>query len=130
MGRFLLSLPLVAIGLLVFSENAFARGFEQIKQQGELRVLYWSGFESYLPRAGAPLQQDQAAMTAFAKLHGVAVNFIAIEQFEGLLPALKEGKGDVLATNLTVTSARVQGVDFTHPVAFTTEYLVTSKAGV
>ena len=130
MGRFLLSLPLVAIGLLVFSENAFARGFEQIKQQGELRVLYWSGFESYLPRAGAPLQQDQAAMTAFAKQHGVAVNFIAIEQFEGLLPALKEGKGDVLATNLTVTSARVQGVDFTHPVAFTTEYLVTSKAGV
>ncbi|RLT99890.1 MAG: lytic transglycosylase F, partial [Ketobacter sp.] len=106
---------------------AFSRDFHTIQEQGNLRVLYWSGFESYLPRAGFPLEQEKTSVSRFAAAHKLDVEFVAIENFDGLLAALADDKGDVIATNLTVTRTRAATVDFTHPVAYTTEFLVTKR---
>lgn len=113
--------------LLLASNPASARDFSAIQQQGTLRVLYWTGFESYLPRAGFPLEQEKAAVSRFAAAHKLQIEFISITNFDGLLTALAEDKGDLVATNLTVTRDRSRIADFTHPVAYTTEFLVTKK---
>ena len=117
------------LALLIRPESVQARNFDTIQQQGVLRVLYWSGFESYLPRAGFPLEQEKTAVSRFADQQKLKAVFIAIAKFEDLLPALASDQGDLIATNLTVTRTRAQTADFTHPIAYTTEFLVT-KQGV
>ena len=117
----------VGLATLFVNNHTFARDFNTIQQDGTLKVLYWSGFESYLPRAGFPLEQEKTAITRFASAHKLKSEFIAIPDFDGLLTALAADQGDLIATNLTVTSSRSRIADFTHPVAYTTEFLVTRK---
>ena len=126
-NRSVLTLLFIALGWLMGINPALSRDFSAIQEQGTLRVLYWTGFESYLPRAGFPLEQEKVAVSRFAEANQLKVEFIAIDNFDGLIPALADDKGDLIATNLTVTRTRAQSVDFTHPVAYTTEFLVTKK---
>ena len=67
------------LGLALITGQVHARDFNTIQQQGTLRVLYWTGFESYLPRAGFPLEQEKAAVSRFAEAHKLQVEFSAIE---------------------------------------------------
>ncbi|HAG93556.1 MAG: lytic transglycosylase F [Pseudomonadales bacterium] len=115
------------LGLALITGQVHARDFNTIQQQGTLKVLYWTGFESYLPRAGFPLEQEKAAVSRFAEAHKLQVEFIAIENFDGLIPALAADQGDLIATNLTVTRERSLAADFTHPLAYTMEFLVARK---
>lgn len=110
--------------LCLWGLHSEARDFKTIKEQGTLKALYWSGYEGYLPRAGFPLEQEKAAIGKFAQQHGLQVQFVAVAGFDELIPALNNGRGDVIATNMTVTSGRSRAVSFTHAVATTYEYLV------
>jgi membrane-bound lytic murein transglycosylase F len=49
---------------------------------------------------------------------------VYIEKFHELIPALLAGKGDVIASNLTITEQRKQQVAFTVPVVITKEQLI------
>jgi len=68
---------------------------------------------------------DKREKAAGKKDIGISVSFIPVTR-DRLLPGLLDGTGDIAAANLTITDARSQVVDFTHP--FTTnvrEILVT-----
>ena len=73
---------------------------------------------------------EAALNKAFAKGHlTINVQFIPVSRDE-LLPALLEGKGDIVMANLTVTPERQQQVDFVDPwIAGVEEIVVTSPAG-
>jgi membrane-bound lytic murein transglycosylase MltF len=59
----------------------------------------------------------------------VSVQFVPVSRDE-LLPALVEGKGDIVMADLTVTPERSQVVDFTEPwIAGVDEIVVTSPKG-
>ena len=66
----------------------------------------------------------------FAKGHlTVNVQFIPLSRDE-LLPALRDGKGDIVMANLTITPERQQLVDFVDPwIAGVEEIVVTSPTG-
>ncbi len=125
--RFLSFLLLLSLSLLFVVDHAVARTLEEIKNQGNLRVLYWSGYDSYLPRDGSPLEQEKKSVSKFAKQQELKLELVAVERFEDLIPALLSDKGDLIATNLTVTGSRSRQVSFTHGVASTVEYLVVAK---
>lgn len=115
---------LVCCWISLLALQVEARDFADIKRDGHLKALYWSGYEAYLPRAGFPLEAEKKAVEKFARQHNLKVEFLPIESFDGLIPALNAGKGDLIATNLTITPSREREVSFTHAVANTYEYLV------
>jgi membrane-bound lytic murein transglycosylase F len=95
-----------------------------IVKSGTLRVLVEGTEEAFLPRQGMPKAQDRALLERFAEKQGLAVEFIQAPSFDRLIPMLREGRGDVIAADLTVTPARAKELAFTRPVAVVSEFVV------
>jgi len=101
---------------------------EAIRNRGQLRVLVERASEDYLPRDVDPLFRLRELARGFGRGLGAPAVLVELQSFEALIPALIEGRGDLIATNLTVTSSRKRRVAFTVPVAFTREQIV-ARAG-
>ena len=95
-----------------------------LRQRGELRILVQRRSASWLPRSGSPLDTDRRQAIALAADLGLGVTFVAVEDFEDLIPALLEGRGDLIVENLTATPERRKRVAFSVPVAFVREQVV------
>ncbi|NCC51267.1 MAG: transporter substrate-binding domain-containing protein [Spartobacteria bacterium] len=101
---------------------------DAIKKRGLIRVLVHAESESYLPRAGFPLDHDKKLAEGFARELNLELQYIPVARFEDLIPALSAGKGDVIAANLTVTDDRARWLEFTVPVEHSREQLVLPAA--
>jgi membrane-bound lytic murein transglycosylase F len=100
--------------------------FEQIRERGTLRVLVPNLERSgYLPRHGSPLDYERELIRNFAEQERLDLFWVTVESREDLIPFLLEGKGDLIASNLTATSERRKRVAFTVPVKLVREQLVT-----
>jgi ABC-type amino acid transport substrate-binding protein len=117
----------------------------QLKARGTLRVLTVTtnqrdDFLSTKPGVGF----DREVLEGFVSLHKLKLVLVQIPRWDGLIPALIEGRGDVIAGRFTVTEARKKEIDFTqevfptrnvamsrspHPVVTTLEQLRTEKVG-
>lgn len=96
---------------------------DAIKAKGVLRALVQESDEGlHADPRSATAQRDR--VEAFARRHGLKAEFIRIDDFGDLIPALVEGRGDVIADDLTVTESRSQRVDFTRPIATASELVV------
>ncbi len=90
-----------------------------------LRVLVRLFNDGFLPPQANPEAAELELLEAFAERHGMAMERVAVERFDELIPALLDGKGDVIAAGLTVTPARQKLVSFTRPTEVVDELLVT-----
>ncbi|HKK71989.1 MAG TPA: transporter substrate-binding domain-containing protein [Candidatus Krumholzibacteria bacterium] len=97
-----------------------------IEARGTLRVLVEVDDDQYLPRRGDPLVREREIAREFARRRGLEVEFVSLDRFADLVPALLEGRGDVLAANLTVTDARSERVAFTQPIDRSHETVVAA----
>jgi membrane-bound lytic murein transglycosylase F len=95
-----------------------------IRASGVLRVLVEGTEEDFLPRQGLPKAQDRMLLERFAQKQGFAVEFIQAPSFDRLIPMLREGRGDLIAADLTVTPSRQKEIAFTRPVAIVSEFVV------
>lgn len=95
-----------------------------MKARGSLRILIEGTEEEFLPRQGSPKAQERGLLERFAQRHGLRAEFILVSGFDRLLPLLIEGKGDLIAADLTVTKAREEQIAFTRPLVVVSEYLV------
>jgi len=98
-----------------------------IRASGTLRVLVEGTDEDFLPRQGMPKAQDRLLLTRFAEKHGLTVEFIQAPSFDRLIPMLREGRGDLIAADLTMTPARAKEIAFTRPIAVVSEFVVGKK---
>jgi membrane-bound lytic murein transglycosylase F len=71
------------------------------------------------------LDADRDRARHLAEELGLRATFVAVERFEELIPALLEGRGDLIVENLTVTEARSKRVAFSVPVELVREHVVT-----
>ncbi len=90
-----------------------------VKARGVLRVVVMplnprDEFFAYPP--GARPGFDREVLDGFARLHRITLEVIPIEGWDNLIPALLQGKGDVIAGRFTVTEARLKQVAFTSEV--------------
>jgi len=92
-----------------------------------LRVLTWSGAQTYLPRSGHPQDLELIYLKEFAKQHNLQFKNIKVDNFVDLIPRLLAGEGDVISANLTVTKKRKKSVKFSDPFIQTHEYLLMGK---
>ena len=107
---------------------ASASDLPEVHQKGVLRVLaVLSREETYFisdaPRGGF----DWELLEGFANLQKVRLELVPIPGWDGLIPALLKGRGDVIAGGFTDTDARRRQIRFTVETFPTRSVVITRK---
>lgn len=123
--RALLLLPLLLLGACSGDETGTAATDETTSPI--LRVLMPSHLQGmeYLPRNGRPDDSDEYRLIElYAATRNARIEKVYIDSYDQMIPALLEGKGEIIVNNMTVTETRKAQVNFTSPVAFVREQLI------
>ena len=107
--------------------NIVYRDLDSIKSTGKLRALINYSSTSYFLYKGNPMGFEYELLKKYAKHIGVELEVIPINNMDSVFEQLNEGKGDVVAANLTITQERLQKINFTHPILITKQVLVQRK---
>ncbi len=106
------------------------RDWEQIKQQGHLRMLTLNNPASYFMWRGELMGFDYDLMRRFAADHGLHLAVIMKDSIPELLNALAQGEGDVIAASITRSQEREsKGVVFSNRYLKVSEQLVSMADG-
>jgi membrane-bound lytic murein transglycosylase F len=97
-----------------------------MREAGEVRVLLFKPEGGEVPREGASKAADAGLFEAMAGKVGVKVQVVYVKQRSGLVPALREGKGDLIGTVLRA-DREVEGLSFSVPVRHADEVVVGRK---
>ena len=79
---------------------------------------------------GIPLDSSQfhrVLVRRFAEQHFLDIDWVQVESWNALVPALAAGRGDLIAADVTITEPRKARVAFTVPVRRTREHIVVRK---
>lgn len=101
-----------------------------IRDRGELRLLVVRrpGSGDRLPRAGLPVSGEIEAAARFARSLGLEPVIVLVDHYEELIPALVEGRGDLIVANLPITAALRERIGFTVALDRTRQVLI-ARAG-
>lgn len=100
-----------------------------IKKSGKLRIIVPHLFQhnDLLPRESISYNDELKLIIRFVEENNLTPIFISPPSFSKKLALLEQGKGDIVVANLTITTRRKEQVNFTIPVAHSTEQLVVSN---
>lgn len=97
-----------------------------LRERGTVRILVpRRSSRGGLPRTGHPLDFDRELAADFVRSLDLQPRFVWVSQHEDLLPALLEGRGDLVAASLAVTVDRQERVSFSAPTRHVREIVVT-----
>jgi membrane-bound lytic murein transglycosylase F len=100
-----------------------------LKKRGTLRILvFGENARATLPRAAATANHNESMAEQLAEHLGLVPEVVSVDAFADLIPALLDGRGDVIASRLTITPARKAQVAFTRATNVVDEVVVV-KAG-
>lgn len=101
----------------------------QIKEAGKLVMLTNAAFPpyEYLGSDNKPAGVDVDIAQAIADELGVELEVVDMD-FDGCIPALVAGKGDLVAAGLTVTDERKESVDFSSTYANATQLIIVQES--
>ncbi|MCX6347970.1 MAG: transporter substrate-binding domain-containing protein, partial [Candidatus Aureabacteria bacterium] len=100
----------------------------ELQRRGRLRILAQRKSESYLPREGYPPDLEKELAGDFATTLKLEPVMVYVESFKDLIPALLEGKGDLIADNMAITAERKKLVSFSIPLALIHEQIIARAA--
>ncbi len=97
-------------------QNATAAIFlDSIKSRGYLTAIMDNSTTSLFLYRGQPLGFEYELISQFAESMGVELRFLFTRNLEEGFEMLNEGKGDILAHNLTITYERREIINFSDP---------------
>ena len=97
---------------------------ERVKESGVLRVITDYNSTSYFIYKGRPMGFHYELLQDFASHLGVRVEVQISTDISSMFTSLFNNDCDLIAVDLTVTDARSEFVDFTHPIIATRQVLV------
>ena len=107
-----------------------AADLADVKARGTLRVIVMplSATDEFFPLpAGARPGFDRAVLDGFVALHRIKLEVVAVEGWDNLIPALLQGRGDLIAGRFTVTDTRLKQIAFTSEVFPSRNVVLTRK---
>ncbi len=103
--------------------------FAEIKKRKTLRMITRNNAASYFLWRGELMGFEYELIRKFARQHNLRVEVITAPDHESQIPLLLQGKGDVIASFLTITDQRKQkGIKFTHPYHSAPEVIVSRSS--
>ncbi len=100
---------------------------DSIKKRGKIILLTENSASTYFLYRNHERGFDFEMMKAFAKHLGVKLEVKLLDDVDIMFDMLKKGEGDIIASNLTVTSKRQQQVMFSNAVYQTRQVLAQRK---
>jgi membrane-bound lytic murein transglycosylase F len=102
---------------------------DAIVKRGRLRILLLSeaADDSFLPRAGSMQDFELRTASAFARSLGLEPVIVYVDRVTEFIPALREGRGDLIAANLSVTDERKALIEFTVPLLHARQVVLRRK---
>jgi len=107
-----------------------AADLADVKARGTLRVIVMplSATDEFFPLpAGARPGFDRAVLDGFVALHRIKLEVVPVEGWDNLIPALLQGRGDLIAGRFTVTDTRLKQIAFTSEVFPSRNVVLTRK---
>jgi membrane-bound lytic murein transglycosylase F len=101
-----------------------------MRRVNALRVLIHNNDLAGLEREGTPTPPDIELVKLFARRLHLPVRWIVVTDRDRLIPALLEGRGDLIAHAMTVTEDRAEKVSFSAPVRSVDEVVVVPQDAV
>ena len=108
-------------------KNEVQRDAEDIKKEGVLRVLTTYSSTSYFLYRGQPMGYEYELLTRFAEYLGVELDIVISNSIDSLFHQLNRGDVDLVAHGLTVTTERMEEVNFTDYLYLSQQVLVQKK---
>ncbi len=101
---------------------------DKIKEAGKLVMLTNAAFPpyEYLGSDNKPAGVDVDMAQAVADELGVELEVVDMD-FDGIIPALVGGKGDIAAAGLTILPERLESVDFSDTYADASQLIIVNK---
>jgi ABC-type amino acid transport substrate-binding protein len=122
------SLPLLLALAALGAAPSHARDLADIAAGGALKVLVVDGSpEFYKLKPSDDPGLEREILDGFARLHKFGIETIEVPSWSGLVPALLEGRGDLIAGSVTVTEGRRRVINFTHEIFPTRNVAVSRK---
>lgn len=117
-----------AIGMIFAACSSTSQTESKIKDSGKLVVLTNAEFPPYEYQGdgGEVVGIDMDMSKAIADAMGVELEIVNMD-FDGLIPALNGGKGDMVAAGMTVTDERKESVDFSNPYAKAMQLIIVNE---
>ena len=104
-----------------------AADLAEVKARGTLRVLaVMQNQDTAFISARKGVGMDREILEGFCALHRVRLEVVPLESWGALIPALQEGKGDLIAGRFNVTPSRQEVIDFTAEV-FPSRHIVLTR---
>lgn len=102
---------------------------DRMHEHGRLRILIPAniGGAFYLPREGWPVAFQHEAAEAFAQSVGLVPELVPVSRFADMIPALLEGRGDLIAANLTITEKRREKIAFSVPLTTVRQQVLVAQ---
>ena len=121
---------LSCVALLPFAYSGDDRPsqLQQIQQRGSMTMLTRNGASSYYLGSEGPTGPEYELVHDFSRYLGVELEVEVVDAFNQLQNRLQDGKGDLIAANLTRTPARERLFNF-GPDYLETQILAIARSG-
>ena len=107
------------------------RDWTAVQKAKRLRMLTVNAPTTYYLWRGELLGYEYEIVRLFADAHDLELEVVVARDTNGLIDGLLAGRGDMIATGLTPTSARVaRGLSFSRPYLTTRETFVTAASPI
>ncbi len=104
--------------------DAHTEDLEGIRERRVLRVITRNNAANYYLYRGELVGFEYELARRFAESLGVRLQMVVADNHESMIPMLREGQGDMIASFMTRTEGRQEHVAFSRPYHYATETVV------
>jgi membrane-bound lytic murein transglycosylase F len=110
------------------SKESIHFDLQDIKKRGKLIALTDNSSTSFYIYRGEPMGFEYELLKAFSHEIGVELVIYVVKDLDDIFNQLNQGKGDIVAANMTVTKERSKIVSFSEPLMMTKQVLIQKKS--
>ncbi len=129
-GRVVVLLLFVFLALFCFlgcDTASRSTTLENILEAGEITVITRNNAHCYYLYRGKAMGFEYDLAKAFANYLGVRLKLKIDEKWEGMIPALMDGSGALIAASMTITPSRKQQVAFSDGYKAIQQHIITHR---
>lgn len=115
------------LSVLVLGATAEGRDLAEVKKAGKLRVLAVHEDIFFSLKPGQAPGFDREVLDGFAQLHRIQLEVVPLAEWSGMIPALLEGRGDVIVGGYAITDARRKQIEFSAEVFPSRKVVMTRR---